>query len=91
MPYPYGMNNHLGGWGWGMAWGMGIWMLIGIALLFLLVIVIVRLMTYSTPTFKSSMPSDASRILDERYARGEIDDEEYQRRRRLLGKGEEPR
>lgn len=28
--------------------------------------------------------SDATRILDERYARGEIDDEEYQRRRALL-------
>jgi putative membrane protein len=28
--------------------------------------------------------SEASRILDERYARGEIDDEEYQRRRGVL-------
>jgi len=28
--------------------------------------------------------SDAARILDERYARGEIDDEEYQRRRAVL-------
>jgi putative membrane protein len=28
--------------------------------------------------------SEASRILDERYARGEIDDEEYQRRRAVL-------
>lgn len=28
--------------------------------------------------------TEASRILDERYARGEIDDEEYQRRRAVL-------
>jgi putative membrane protein len=28
--------------------------------------------------------TEASRILDERYARGEIDDEEYQRRRTVL-------
>ena len=29
--------------------------------------------------------SDARRILDERFARGEIDEDEYQRRRDLLG------
>ncbi len=32
--------------------------------------------------------SEASRILDERFARGEIDDEEYQRRRHLLSTGQ---
>jgi putative membrane protein len=31
--------------------------------------------------------SEAARILDERFARGEIDDEEYQRRKRLLSTG----
>jgi putative membrane protein len=31
--------------------------------------------------------SEARRILDERYARGEIDTEEYQERRRALGDG----
>ena len=29
-------------------------------------------------------PDDTTRILDERFARGEIDDDEYQRRRELL-------
>jgi putative membrane protein len=31
--------------------------------------------------------SEALRILDERFARGEIDDEEYQRRRQVLASG----
>ncbi|HUD69829.1 MAG TPA: SHOCT domain-containing protein [Acidimicrobiales bacterium] len=31
--------------------------------------------------------SEASRILDERFARGEIDDEEYRRRKQLLSAG----
>ncbi|MGH7425039.1 MAG: SHOCT domain-containing protein, partial [Candidatus Methylomirabilales bacterium] len=30
-------------------------------------------------------PNDALRILQERFARGEIDVEEYERRRRVLG------
>jgi putative membrane protein len=38
-----------------------------------------------TPTSPTALPrNEASRILDERYARGEIDDEEYQRRRAVL-------
>ena len=39
----------------------------------------------SSPTGADPSPgSVARRILDERYARGEIDDEEYQRRQDLL-------
>lgn len=34
--------------------------------------------------------SSARSILDERYARGEIDDDEYQRRRAVLGDGRQP-
>ena len=73
--------------GWGMGWGMALWSLIGIALLLLVVVAIIRLMAPASPEFRSSMPSDASRILDERYARGEIDDEEYEHRRDRLGFG----
>jgi putative membrane protein len=38
----------------------------------------------TSPTGSDPSGSAARRILDERYARGEIDDEEYQRRRDLL-------
>jgi putative membrane protein len=39
----------------------------------------------TTGAIASAPPlTEASRILDERYARGEIDDEEYQRRRAVL-------
>jgi uncharacterized membrane protein len=34
--------------------------------------------------------SEAVRILDERFARGEADDDEYQRRKRLLSTGPSP-
>ena len=37
-----------------------------------------------SPTEASGGAGSARQILDERYARGEIDDEEYQRRRDLL-------
>ncbi len=38
----------------------------------------------SGPALGASAGSAARRILDERYARGEIDEEEYRRRRDLL-------
>lgn len=37
------------------------------------------------PVVHVGQPTEAMRILDERFARGEIEDDEYQRRRRLLG------
>jgi putative membrane protein len=38
----------------------------------------------SNPTPAPTAAEPSSRILDERFARGEIDDEEYRRRRLLL-------
>ena len=37
------------------------------------------------PPAASARPDDALEILRQRYARGEIDDEEFERRRRTLG------
>lgn len=39
---------------------------------------------YSTPPSSSSYSSNAMSILNERYARGEIGDDEYQRRKTEL-------
>jgi putative membrane protein len=39
----------------------------------------------ASPANGAARVTEAVRILDERYARGEIDDEEYQHRRSVLG------
>ncbi len=79
--------GHPGGWGWGYAMMGGF----GWVLMLLVVIVVVVLVAgllrdvlvgmrghHSTPMDPGS---SARAILDERYARGEIDADEYKRRR----------
>lgn len=83
--YPWMLEGNAGG--LGMMIGMLLWGLVGLALLVLIVVVIVRVVSGRPPEFLSSQPPrgpDARSILDERYARGEIDDEEYQRRLKTL-------
>ena len=65
-------------WGdWGVHWG---WMvLVWVVVIGVVVWAVVRI-TVTTPRRGDT----AQDILDERYARGEIDDEEYERRRRSL-------
>lgn len=60
----------------GMGWWMVIWWLFGIAILVLLVWVIVRAVGGSPGRAEDS----PEQILKRRYARGEVDREEYQRR-----------
>jgi len=62
-------------------------MLFGLLILIGLVAVVVAAVLYLTGSARPRGPSDpqAQQILDQRYAKGEIDDEEYQRRRRALG------
>ncbi len=66
-----------GPWGWGM--GLG-------SVLFLTLIVIGIVLLLRQPAAGDSRGGEggARQILDERFARGEIDEEEYQRRRRVL-------
>jgi putative membrane protein len=70
--------------GWMMGW-MWIWALLVVVGLLILGYVVVRLVqSRPVPSPPGSDPgagSSARRILDERYARGEIDEEEYRRRR----------
>jgi len=66
-----------GPWGWGM--GVG-------SLLFLALIVVGVVLLAQRPSGQAPPrgQDSARRILDERLARGEIDEEEYRRRRRTL-------
>ena len=68
--------------GWGVGWGW-IWPVLVLVGLIVLGYVGVRLAQGG----RSAPPGSAStarQILDERYARGEIDEDEYQRRRSVL-------
>jgi putative membrane protein len=78
--------------GWGMGWMWVIWPLVIFGIV-LLVVFLVRGATARDPGHggEAASPRDpdsgrsrALEILDERYARGEITDEEYQERRRHL-------
>jgi putative membrane protein len=75
-----------GDWGWGGWVLMTVAMVLFWALLITAVVLLVRYLVNSRPT--AATPSvdvrGAEDLLAERYARGEIDDEEYQHRLTLL-------
>jgi putative membrane protein len=77
--YGYGMNGvH------GMGWGMGLAGILGIAVLIVIIWAIVKgintVPNSSTPTEKKS----ALDILRERYARGDINKEEFDEKKHVL-------
>jgi len=79
------------GWGMGQGWGFGhgplgiLWMVLFWGALIALIVFIVRKFTGSSdrsgPSSRNSTPID---ILQERFARGEIDKKEFEERRRIL-------
>ena len=73
------------GWGWGMGFGM-----IGMALFWVLVIlgivVLVRRVGGSSASPGPPLSKTALDILNELYARGEIDKQEFEEKKRDLGK-----
>jgi putative membrane protein len=69
--------DYMGGWGWGGWLASTAMMLIVFGGLAAATIWVLR-----RPA--ESRPYDADRILAERFARGEIDEDDYQRRRQLL-------
>jgi len=68
--------DHMSGFGWGMM-GMG-WIFM-IAVIGFIIWAVLRA-TSDGPSATASTTASAERVLAERYARGEIDDEEYRRR-----------
>ena len=70
-------GDHMGGGWW---WVMGIGWLVFLAALVVLVVVLVR--HFSTPAGRAN--GTAHDTLAERFARGEIDEDEYRRRRAAL-------
>jgi putative membrane protein len=68
------------GWGWGGMWLGPLFMLIPLALLIAAIVLLVRWMGSGSGNGGGRVRT-ARDILDERYASGEIDREEYQRRR----------
>jgi putative membrane protein len=78
-------------WGsWGNGWwgfAMGLVMLLFVALLVVGIVVLVRSSSGGEPRNAEPSPGRALDILDERFARGEIDAKEYEERRRILTEG----
>ncbi|MBD3620228.1 MAG: SHOCT domain-containing protein [Chromatiales bacterium] len=79
------------GWGghsfFGMGLGGGLLMLLFWIVVILGIVALARWLWSSTPSGTGKSGSEQSRaldILDERYARGEIDEDEYQEKRRKL-------
>jgi putative membrane protein len=68
----------MNGWGWG--W-MTLMMVVGVLLVALLVVTLLR---GSVPGPRSDDRPDAEQVLAQRLARGEIDEDEYRRRRGAL-------
>ena len=70
-------------------WGAGDWLAMS-AMMLVFWVSVIALVVWAARSFGSNHESSASRgagpddVLAERYARGEIDDEEFNRRRELL-------
>jgi len=78
--------DRMGDWGWGWTWGAAVFMGMLAALFIALLVWFVVSMAgrrddTSTPSAPSASPSRARALLDERYAKGEIDRDEYLQRK----------
>ena len=78
------------GWGWGSWLGMGVAMILFWVLVIAAIVVLVSYLRGSRDARRSTLTDGLGRpeeLLAERFARGEIDEQEYQRRRELLRGG----
>lgn len=79
---------HMGeGWGWWMMFGW-LWMVVFWGLVIWAVVYVAR--RFGGPTDRQPPDRSAIDILEERYARGELTDEEFENRRRRIIGGRQP-
>ncbi len=78
------MRYHDGGWGPGAWIAMAFVMVVFWGVVVTAIVFAVRGGQHQPTGPAATTTSDAQRILDERFARGEIDVDEYQRRRDVL-------
>lgn len=64
-------------------WGMGIWWILGIVVLIVIIWIVVKAISRNNRQPHSGSNS-ALDVLKERYARGEIDKEEFEQRKKDL-------
>lgn len=77
-----GMTNGYGwGWGWPGFVHMGLWWIF----LVIAIIVLVRVLSNSSHKAAPPVEDSALEILKKRYARGEINKEEFEQKKRDLG------
>jgi len=76
---PWGYNHMM--WGGGFGMGGGLMMLVFWGIIIFLIVIAVRWFTVGKP---ESREPDALDILKQRFARGEIDEEEFQKRKNTL-------
>ncbi len=83
----YGDHPHVGGWVWGVMIFGPIMMIVFIAVVVVVVVLLVRWL--GGPGHGGALHSPPGKapldILKERFAKGEIDKEEFEERRRVLG------
>lgn len=72
------------GWGWGHMIFGGLFMVAFWVGIIVLIVLAIRWLVHGTRNGAGSRTSTALDVLEERYARGEIDHDEFEQRRRLL-------
>ena len=77
------MLHDMGDYGWGMGFGW-IFMILFWGLIILGIVAIVKWLTGSSRATGTLPSKTARQILEERYAKGEIDREEFERKKRDL-------